>query len=372
MNGQNDNGHNGVKANSVLLKPLKMGSITLPNRIIMAPMTRGRGTRDHLPTDIMADYYVQRASAGLIITEAVGISQQGLGWAFATGIWSGEQVKGWRHITQAVHHAGGRIILQLWHMGRTVHSSFHGGRLPVSASATSAPGLAHTYAGKLPYEVAKPLTVPEISGILDDFRRAAKNAVSAGFDGVQIHAANGYLIDQFLRDSSNFRTDAYGGSIRNRTRLLREVTETVCEEIGADRTGVRLSPNGASQGVADSNPLPLFQEVISKLSALGIAHLELREPPVNGTFGTGDSDPLAPRLRHLFTGPVILNADYDVAGAERAVAAGTGDAVAFGRHFISNPDLVTRIARGFPLTPSDPDTWFTQGVKGYSDYPAAK
>ncbi|MDI6539868.1 alkene reductase [Pantoea ananatis] len=357
---------------SVLMQPLQLGAVTIPNRIIMAPMTRGRGTRDHLPTAVMAEYYAQRASAGLIITEAVGISQQGLGWAYATGIWSGEQVRKWRIITEAVHNGGGRIIMQLWHMGRTVHSSFNYGLMPVSASATSAPGLAHTYSGKQPYEIAKPLTVHEISGILDDFRIAARNAVNAGFDGVQIHAANGYLIDQFLRDSSNFRTDIYGGSINNRIRLLREVTETVAEEIGADRTGVRLSPNGETQGVVDSDPLPLFQEAIHQLSAIGIAHLELREPPMDGTFGVGDSDPFAPQLRPLFKGPVILNADYDVSRAEHNIKNGTGDAVAFGRHYIANPDLVTRIARGISLASSDPDTWFTQSENGYTDYPTAK
>lgn len=372
MNVQKDTTLNHVKPTSVLLQPLQLGAVTIPNRIIMAPMTRARGTRDHLPTDMMATYYAQRASAGLIITEAVGISQQGLGWAFATGIWSGEQVRKWRLITEAVHNAGGRIILQLWHMGRAVHSSFNYGLMPVSASATSAPGLAHTYNGKQPYETAKPLTVHEISNIVDDFRIAARNAVNAGFDGVQIHAANGYLIDQFLRDSSNIRNDGYGGNISNRIRLLREVTETVSEEIGADRTGVRLSPNGETQGVVDSDPLPLFQETIRQLSAIGIAHLELREPPTDGTFGVGDTDPLAPHLRHLFKGPVILNADYDVTRAERNITRGMGDAVAFGRHFIANPDLVTRIARGIPLAASDPSTWFTQDDKGYSDYPVAE
>ncbi|MHC0025511.1 alkene reductase [Enterobacter vonholyi] len=361
-----------AEAVSVLFKPLQLGSIKAPNRIFMAPMTRGRGTRDHLPTDIMAEYYAQRACAGLIITEAVGISQQGLGWPYATGIWSREQIRRWRLVTEAVHQAGGRVIVQLWHMGRAVHSSFNYGLSPVSASTTIAPGLAHTYAGKQPYEMANLLTTHEITGILDDFRTAARNALTAGFDGVQIHAANGYLIDQFLRDSSNFRKDIYGISIANRTRFLREVTETVCEEIGADKTGVRLSPNSESQGVADSAPLELFQHAVRELSAIGIAHLELREPPIDGTFGVGESDLLAPQLRHLFNGSVILNADYDVSRAEQNVSAGIGDAVAFGRQFISNPDLVDRIAHSVPFLPSDPDTWFTQGEKGYTDYPAGR
>ena len=222
-----------------LFDPITLGAIEAPNRILMAPMTRARGTRDHVPTPMMADYYAQRASAGLIISEAIGITQQGLGWPYATGLWSAEQIAGWRRVTDAVHDAGGRIIAQLWHMGRVVHPSFLGGAQPVSSSVTTAPGDAHTYAGKQPYTAARALRRDEIPGILKDFQTAARNAMEAGFDGVQLHASNGYLIDQFLRDSANFRDDEYGGSIANRVRFLREAAQALSDAVGADRVGVR-------------------------------------------------------------------------------------------------------------------------------------
>ncbi|MBP2277860.1 MULTISPECIES: alkene reductase [Sphingomonas] len=352
-----------------LFDPIQLGAITAPNRILMAPMTRARGTRAHVPTPIMADYYRDRADAGLIISEAVGITQEGLGWPYATGLWTPEQIAGWREITDAVHEAGGRIIVQLWHMGRGVHSSFLGGQPPVSASATTAPGHAHTYDGKQPYDVARQLHIDEIPRILADFRQGALNAIDAGFDGAQIHAANGYLIDQFLRDSGNHRDDAYGGSIPNRIRLLREATLAVADAIGADRTGVRLSPNGETQGVRDSDPVPLFLAALEALSEIGIAHLELREPPIDGSFGVGEMPPLAGQLRSYFKGPLILNSDFTGARAQAELDAGHGDAVAFGRPFISNPDFVQRLRNGSPLAPDTMATWFTQGREGYTDYP---
>jgi 2,4-dienoyl-CoA reductase-like NADH-dependent reductase (Old Yellow Enzyme family) len=354
-----------------LFDPIQLGAIRAPNRILMAPMTRARGTREHSPTPMMAEYYAQRASAGLIISEAIGITRQGLGWPYATGLWSPEQIAGWRTVTDAVHEAGGRIVAQLWHMGRVVHPSFLDGAQPVSSSVTTAPGHAHTYAGKQPYTAARCLHLDEIHDIVSDFGTAANNAMEAGFDGVQIHAANGYLIDQFLRDSSNFRNDAYGGSIENRIRLLREVAQSVADMIGADRTGVRLSPNGETQGVRDGDPLPLFVAAAQALSSIGIAHLELREPPLNGTFGVGDVHPLASRIRPAFKGPLILNSDFDVTRARMELGAGIGDAISFGRPFISNPDLPHRIAYDLPLTPYDRDTWFTQDREGYIDYPPA-
>jgi len=319
----------------------------------------------------MVDYYAQRASAGLIISEAIGINQLGLGWPYATGLWLPEQIAGWRKVTDAVHKKGGRIIAQLWQMGRVVHSSFLDGDQPVSASGTTAPSHAHTYDGKQPYEEARALSVDEIAEIVQHFRDGAKNAMEAGFDGVQLHAANGYLIDQFLRDSSNFRDDHYGGSIENRVRFLRETTQAVVDTIGGERTGVRLSPNGETQGVKDSNPLPVFIAAAEALSSIGIAHLELREPPLTGTFGVGDMDPLASQLRSAFKGPLILNSDFDMVRAQAELSAGIGDAVAFGRPFISNPDLPYRLAEGIPLAPDDASTWFTQGPEGYIDYPAA-
>ncbi len=346
-----------------LFDPIRLGAIEAPNRILMAPMTRARGTREHVPTPIMAEYYAQRASAGLIISEAIGISQQGLGWPYATGLWSPEQVEGWRKVTDAVHEAGGHIVAQLWHMGRTVHPSFLGGEAPVSASATTAPRYAHTYDGRQPYEAARSLRLDEIPGVLEDFQSAARNAMRAGFDGVQIHASNGYLIDQFLRDSANFRDDDYGGSIPNRVRLLREVAQAVSDAVGADRTGVRLSPNGETQGVRDSDPLPLFIAAAEALSSIGIAHLELREPPLDGTFGVGYLPPLAPQIRRFFKGAVILNSDFEAARAQADLDAGIGDAIAFGRPFIANPDLPLRLARQLPLAKDDSATWFTQAPK---------
>lgn len=351
-----------------LFDPIRIGNLDLPNRIFMAPMTRARGTRDHLPTRVMMPYYTQRASAGLIISEAIGISRQGLGWPYATGLWNDAQVEGWRVVTDAVHTAGGHIIAQLWHMGRTVHPSFLGGAQPVGASVTSAPGHAHTYAGRQAYATARSLGRHEVADLLGDFRSATSNALRAGFDGVQIHAANGYLIDEFLRDSSNFRTDNYGGSIENRIRLLMEVTEAVASVAGPERTGVRLSPNGETQGVRDSDPIPLFRTAAGALSSLGIAYLELREPPVDGTFGKGDIPPIAREIRSVFKGPLVLNSDFDGARAQADLDAGIGDAVAFGRPFISNPDLPHRLREGRPLAPDNADTWFTQGEEGYIDY----
>jgi len=356
---------------TTLFDPLRMGALQLPQRILMAPMTRARGTQDHLPTEIMIEYYRQRADAGLIISEAIGISQQGLGWPYATGIWLDEQVDGWRKVTDAVHAAGGQIIAQLWHMGRVVHPSFLGGGQPISASVTTAPGQAHTYAGKQAYTPARALPIEEIPVLLEDFRHATRNAMKAGFDGVQIHAANGYLIDQFLRNSENFRADAYGGSIPNRVRLLKEVTQAVAKVIGADRTGVRLTPSSYEQGVRDSDPEPLFVHAAQVLSDIGIGHLEVREPPADGTFGKSERPPLARVIRKAFDGVLILNSDYDFARAQAHIQSGLADAIAFGRPYIANPDLPSRFAKQLPVADSEMSTWFSQGELGYTDYPAS-
>jgi 2,4-dienoyl-CoA reductase-like NADH-dependent reductase (Old Yellow Enzyme family) len=354
-----------------LFDPIQLGAIAAPNRILMSPLTRGRATRAHVPTPIMAEYYAQRASAGLIISEATGISQQGLGWPFAPGLWSDEQVEAWKPVTDAVHAAGGRIVAQLWHMGRIVHPDFNGGQAPVSASATTAPGQAHTYAGKQSYTQARPLRADEVPALLEDYARAGRNAIAAGFDGVQLHAANGYLIDQFLRDNANHRDDAYGGSIDNRIRLLGEVTKTLVDTVGADRTGVRLSPNGETQGVNDGDPVALFTAAAALLADLDIAFLELREPPANGTFGSSDVPPVSPHIRRVFKGPLVLNSDYDGARAQAALDEGVADAIAFGRTFLANPDLPRRIAEGLPLAKDDMATWYSQGPEGYVDYPKA-
>jgi 2,4-dienoyl-CoA reductase-like NADH-dependent reductase (Old Yellow Enzyme family) len=354
-----------------LFDPIRLGAIEAPNRVLMAPLTRGRSTREHVPTPLMVEYYTQRASAGLILTEATGISQQGLGWPYAPGIWNAEQVAAWRAVTDSVHKAGGRIACQLWHMGRLVHPSFLGGAQPVSSSATTGPGDAHTYEGKQRYEPARALSKDEIPALLDDYRNAARNALKAGFDGVQVHAANGYLIDQFLRDNSNFRDDEYGGSIGNRVRLLREVTQAVVETVGAGRTGVRLSPNGDTQGCNDSQPEALFTAAAAALSDIGIAYLELREPGMNGTFGKAEVPPIAPAIRRVFEAPLILNSDYDGESGQKMLDEGTADAITFGRTFIANPDLPYRLAHKLPLAKDNAKTWYSQGPEGYTDYPAA-
>jgi N-ethylmaleimide reductase len=353
-----------------LFEPIKLGAILCPSRIVMAPLTRGRATREHVPTEIMGTYYTQRAGAGLIITEATGISRQGLGWPHAPGIWSAEQVAAWTPIVQAVHEAGGRIFCQLWHMGRLVHPSFLDGGTPVSASATTAPYKAHTYEGRQPYTEAHALTPEEIAGIVQDYVRAAAHATVAGFDGVQIHAANGYLIDQFLRDGCNQREDEYGGSVENRIRFLGEVTRAVAGMVGAERTAVRLSPNGDAQGCNDSDPHSLFPAAAAMLSEIGIAFLELREPPTDGTFGKAEVDPVAPAIRKAFAGPLVLNSDYTLERAEAALAAEEADAISFGRPFISNPDLPVRLARAAEVAPDDRALWYSNGPEGYIDYPA--
>ena len=353
-----------------LFDPIRIGAIDCPNRIWMAPLTRGRGTREHVPTDLMVTYYTQRASAGLIISEATGISLEGSGWPYAPGVWSEEQATKWKKVTDSVHAAGGRIFAQLWHMGRVVHPSLHGVH-PVSSSATVAPGKAHTYEGRQLYVEARPLELDEIPRLLGDYANAGRQALAAGFDGVQLHAANGYLIDQFLRDGANKRTDTYGGPVENRVRLLREVVQTLIDVVGADRTAVRLSPNGDSQGVDDSDQDTLFPAAAAELSKLKIAFLELREPGPNGTFGKSDRPAVAPKIRKAFDGPLILNSDYDFDSGSKMVASGAADAISYGRPFLANPDLPKRFAKGIALNQDEMATWYSQGEKGYVDYPTA-
>lgn len=351
-----------------LFEPIQLGALGATNRAIMAPLTRARATRDHVPTPIMADYYAQRASAGLIIGEATGISRAAVGWPYAPGIWSSEQVKAWKPVTRAVRARGGLIVAQLWHMGRMAHSSVTG-VAPVSSSPTTMPGEAHTYTGKRPFERARPLEATEIPALVADYVNAARNAIAAGFDGVQIHAANGQLIDQFLRDNSNCRDDAYGGAVSNRVRLLAEVTRAVAAAVGAERTAVRLSPNGESYGVDDSDPVPLFCAAAEVLDQIGIAFLELREPGPDGSFGATDVPRLSPRLRQHFHGPIVLNSDYDLERAQADLDSGLADAISFGRPFLANPDLVERLRRGAPLNRDRIETYYSQGAQGYTDYP---
>jgi 2,4-dienoyl-CoA reductase-like NADH-dependent reductase (Old Yellow Enzyme family) len=351
-----------------LFDPIELGAIHAPNRILMAPLTRGRSTREHVPTPLMGEYYAQRAGAGLIISEATGISRQGLGWAYAPGLWTEAQVEGWKPVVGAVHKAGGRIVAQLWHMGRIVHSSFLGGAKPVSASATTAPDQARTYDGKKPYDEARALTLDEIPGVIEDYRKAAKNALAAGFDGVQLHAANGYLIDQFLRDGTNQRTDRYGGVIENRIRFLVEVTQALVEVVGADRLSVRLSPNDDPQGCGDSKSEALFVAAVEALNPFNLAFLEMRASRPESTFRPGTRD-LVPQIRKAYRGTLIINSDYRLEDAQAALAAGRADAIAFGRTFLANPDLVVRLKANAPLNPANPETFYTRGPEGYTDYP---
>ncbi len=354
-----------------LFDPIDLGAIHCPNRILMAPLTRGRASPGHIPNDLMRLYYEQRASAGLIISEATGISQEGLGWPSAPGIWTEAQTEGWKPITDAVHKAGGRIILQLWHMGRLVHSSFNNGAPGVSASATTGPGHAYTATGKQPLEEARALRLDEMPRVVADYVKAAENAKKAGFDGVQIHSANGYLLDQFLRDNSNFRDDDYGGSIENRIRLTTEVTAAVASVWGADRVSVRLSPNGDSQGVDDSSPEALFTAAAAALQKIGIGFLELREPGPDGTFGRTDVPKQSPAIRRAFTNPLVLNSDLTAERGAALIASGQADAVSYGRPYISNPDLVERIRNGTAWAETNMATWYTSGPEGYTDYPVA-
>jgi N-ethylmaleimide reductase len=351
-----------------LFEPIVIGELHAPNRIFMAPLTRGRSTRAHVPTALMAEYYAQRASAGLIISEATGISQQGLGWPYAPGIWSDEQVMAWKPIVSAVHAAGGRMFSQLWHMGRIVHPDFLGGQKPVSASATTAPDFARTYEGKKPYSESRALEPKEIGQIIDDYRRAARNAMAAGFDGVQLHAANGYLVDQFLRDGTNKRTDQYGGSIENRVRLLMEATRALIDTVGAGRTAVRLSPNDDPQGCGDSNSPALFAKVASELNSLKIAFLEMRASAPESTFRPALRQ-VVPDIRRAFKGLLILNSDYTFERASAALQSGEADAIAFGRLFLANPDLPARFAKQAGLNPPNPSTFYTPRQAGYIDYP---
>ncbi|GAC1573262.1 MAG: alkene reductase [Sphingomicrobium sp.] len=334
----------------------------------MAPLTRGRADREGIHDAVAVNYYRQRAAAGLIISEATGISREGLGWPFAPGLWTTAQVEGWKPVTSAVHESGGRIVAQLWHMGRVVHSSLGGGQ-PLSASATTAPHHAHTYEGNQPYEQARAATRDDIKRVVGDYVVAARHAIAAGFDGVQIHGANGYLIDQFLRASDNHRDDDYGGSVENRMRLALEVIDAVAGEVGMDRTGIRFSPNSRTQGIEDHDPETLFVALARELNNRSVPWIELREPGPHSTFGAPSHPPVSPALRPLYSGRIILNSDYVGSTAQARLDEGIADAIAFGRPFISNPDLVERLRRGAPLAPADPQTFYSQGPEGYTDYP---
>ncbi|WP_088307371.1 alkene reductase [Novosphingobium sp. B 225] len=354
-----------------LFQPIKLGAIDAANRILMAPLTRGRADAGAVPSARMVEYYRQRASAGLILSEATGISVEGLGWHAAPGIWNDAQTQAWKPVTEAVHAEGGKIVLQLWHMGRIVHSDYLDGNPPVSASATTAPDHAHTPTGRKPHVQARAATLEDIDRIVADYANAARNAKEAGFDGVQLHGANGYLIDQFLRLSSNLRDDDYGGSPANRVRLMDRVLGALVDVWGADRVSIRLSPNGDSQGCDDPDPAAIFSEAARVCQKHGLGFVELRQPGPTGTFGRTDVPKQDGVIRSIYTGPLVLNSDYTAAEAEADVQSGRCEAISFGRPFISNPDLPARIRVGADLAPNVnvPQSWYLPIAEGYIDYP---
>ena len=361
---------------SKLYSPLKVGAFDLQHRVVLAPLTRMRSSQPgNVPNALMAEYYAQRASkGGLLVSEATQVSQQGQGYPSTPGIHSAEQIAGWRKVTDAVHAKGGLIVLQLWHVGRTSHSSFQpDGGAPVSASAIQPSGNAFTAQfQQVPFETPRALELAELPGIVEAYRQGAENAKAAGFDGVEVHGANGYLLDQFLQDRSNKRTDNYGGSIPNRARLLLEVVDAVVGVWGADKVGIRLSPYGTFGDMGDSDPVALFTHVISELSKRNLAYLHLIEPRAGGD-GTGAVDADVPDAAKLFASHfdgVLLGAGgFSRETAEAAVDGGVADAVAFGRIFIANPDLPERLRQNAPLNAYDRATFYGGDAKGYTDYP---
>jgi N-ethylmaleimide reductase len=351
-----------------LFDPVRIGDIELANRIVMAPLTRDRAP-GQIPSELAIEYYRQRASAGLIISEASPVCPEGHGYLDTPGIHNAAQVTAWRRITDAVHAAGGRIVVQLWHVGRISHVSLlPNGQAPVSSTARRAEGTTFTKDGFVPVSTPRALRTDEIPAVVEHYRNAARNAMTAGFDGVEVHGANGYLIEQFLRDSINDRTDAYGGSVENRTRLLREVMQAVTGEIGGSRTGLRLSPvtpsNDAGQ---DSDPQRLYEHALAQLAPLRLAFVEVVEGQTAGARDFAPFDYAA--LRRRFDGPWIVNNGYQRQMALEAVASGRADLVSFGRPFIANPDLVERLRSGAPLAAPRADLFYTAGPEGYSDYP---
>ncbi|NUN66365.1 alkene reductase [Pseudanabaena biceps] len=355
-----------------LLSPFKLGRYTLPNRIVLAPLTRNRAGVGLAPNDLNALYYEQRATAGLLITEASQVSPQGMGYPNTPGIYSAEQVAGWRLVTDTVHAKGGKIFLQLWHVGRISHPDLQpNGEIPVAPSAIAPEGEAATYTGMQPFVTPRALDLSEIPQIIEQYRLGAKNALEAGFDGVEIHAANGYLLDQFLQDNTNHRDDIYGGSLENRARLLMEVTEAVVEVWGSDRVGIRLSPSGTFNSMYDSNRVAIFGYAVKELNRFNLAYLHLVAPRVEG-FGTAEGQPElgAEFFRQIYNGTIMTAGGYNLETGNAAIASGSADLVAFGRLYIANPDLVERFATNASLNTPDRNTFYGGDEKGYTDYPS--
>jgi 2,4-dienoyl-CoA reductase-like NADH-dependent reductase (Old Yellow Enzyme family) len=348
---------------TTLFDPIKLGALDLPNRIFMAPLTRSRATEQgRVPTDLMREYYMQRASAGLIVTEATSVDAMGVGYERTPGIWSDEQVEGWKRITTGVHSLGGHIVLQLWHVGRISDPSLLDGRAPLAPSPIAAPGNVSLLRPERPYAVPRALLTEEITGIVEQFRRGAQNAQRAGFDGVEIHGANGYLLDQFLQDISNQRDDQYGGPIENRARLHLEVTDAVTSVWGADRVGMHLAPRGDAHGMGDSQRAETFGYLAEQLGQRKLAFLFSRE-----YFG---DDSLGPLLKKKFGGAYVINEKVTIEASEAALEEGIADAVGFGVKFIANPDLPARLRQGAPLNPLNKEGLYFGGPVGYTDYPS--
>ncbi|MDX7950272.1 alkene reductase [Lichenihabitans sp. Uapishka_5] len=345
-----------------LFDPLKVGALMLPNRIIMAPLTRARATDERVPTPLMVDYYVQRASAGLIVTEATSVTPMGVGYANTPGIWSDEQVAGWRVITDAVHTAGGRMVMQLWHVGRISDPSLLGGMPPVAPSAIAAAGHVSLLRPERPYPTPRALDIGEIPGIVEAYRVGAANAKKAGFDGVELHGANGYLLDQFLQDKTNKRQDAYGGSIENRARLMLETIDAAIDVWGADRVGLHLAPRGDAHDMGDSDAASTFFYVARECGKRGLAFLFAREHV--------EADRLAPSLKKQFGGVFITNERFTLEQSQQDLDSGAADAIAFGVRFIANPDLPARLQTDGPYNELDRSTMYARGAEGYTDYPA--
>jgi N-ethylmaleimide reductase len=351
---------------SVLQQPLLKGPLKFKNRIFMAPMTRSRAI-EQKPNELMVEYYRQRASAGLIFTEGVQISPQGVGYIFTPGIHTHEQAEGWKRVTEAVHANGGQIFLQLWHVGRVSHPDLQDGNLPVAPSAIGFKGQAYTLSGPKDVVTPRSLEINEIKAIISDFKRSAQLAKEAGFDGVEIHGANGYLPAQFLEDSSNARSDEYGGSVENRARFLLEVTKAVIDVWGPDRVSVRLSPRNPFNGMSDRDPERTYLHVVREFEKLKLGMLHIVEPMVL----PDGIETLAPKMRKIFSGLLVLNLGYNQQTAERSINQGLADAISFGSLFIANPDLPERFANGIALATPDRATMYGGNEKGFTDYPKA-
>lgn len=355
---------------SILLEPFQSVHLSLKNRIAMAPLTRSRATENYIPTPIMAEYYCQRAEAGLIVSEGIPISLMGTGYACVPGLYNKTQVAEWKKITEAIHACGGKIFAQLWHVGRNSHPDFLLGELPVSASDIPINGMKDTPLGKKEYVAPRPLLHTEIQAVVNDYVNAAQNAMEAGFDGVEIHGANGYLIDQFICDGTNKRTDNYGGSAANRARLAIEVSEAVAQTIGNEYTAIRFSPSGTNGQMYNSNPVEVFEIILREISNMNLAYVCINEPQIN----RNDLPPHYPKYvaktyRPMHKGTMMTNGGFTPQTAAEVIAEGNADIVAFGKSFISNPDLVNRIRNNYPLAPWNNQTFYKGGPVGYTDYP---